>query len=163
MDLSGMQYFELLFWHWWALGLVLVVMEALTPSGIFAGMAVSAGATGAVSLANEELAWEPQVAIFAVITVLITFAWRKILGVSASEGEEFSTRAKAKKLVGTEFELTLPLQNGFGEALVDGINWELKGPDSKKGSRVRIIGIDGNILVVYPLPQKVTEIAKEAV
>jgi membrane protein implicated in regulation of membrane protease activity len=163
MDLSNMQYFEMLFWHWWALGLVLVVMEALTPSGVFAGMAVSAGATGAITLSNEELAWEPQLAIFAVITVIITFAWRKILGVSASEEAEFSTRSKAKALVGTEFELALPLQNGFGEALVDDVNWELKGPDTKKGNRVRVIGIDGSILVVYPLPQKSQEIAKEAV
>jgi len=157
MDFSGLQQLELLFWHWWALALIFVVLEALIPSGIYVGLAVSGAITGAIKLNYPELAWEPQLGIFASIAVVITLVWRKLFKVSESENQDIATKSKAKAQIGKEFVLRLPLQNGFGEAELDEISWELKGPDTKAGRTVRVVGVDGCILVVYPLPEKKKE------
>lgn len=154
MDLSGIQFFELLFWHWWAIALILVVAEAMTPSGVFAGMALSAGLVGAVALVYPEMHWEPQVSIFGIGAVIFTIVWRFVFNVKNREESEYATRAKAKTYIGKEFDLVMPLQNGFGEIEMDGIHWELKGPDCKSGTRVRVVNLDGTILVVYPVPKK---------
>ncbi|MDH5299938.1 MAG: NfeD family protein [Gammaproteobacteria bacterium] len=157
MDFSRLQEFELLAWHWWAIALIFVVLEALIPSGIFVGIAVSGAITGAIKINFPALSWEAQLGIFATITVVVTFIWRKIFKVSEAENQDIATKGKARAQVGKEFVLKLPLQNGFGEAELDDISWELKGPDTKAGKRVRVVGVDGSILVVYPLPEKKKE------
>ena len=151
MDLSGVQFFELLFWHWWALGLMLVVAEGMSPYGIFSGMAISALMIGTISIGYPTLAWEAELAIFATGAVIFTVIWRKIFSINRNEDEEFATRDKAKNQIGREFQLIFPLQNGFSEIELDGVNWELKGPDTKAGSWVRVISLDGLILVVAPI------------
>ena len=149
MDLAGIQLFELEFWHWWAIALILVVVEALVPMGIFGGMAIASAITGALFLAFPELHWKPQLAIFAALTTVFSGAWYMLLRKSSSAA--YSTRQKAKEYIGRDLVLTQPLQNGFSELELDGICWELKGPNLRAGAKVRVVGVEGDILVVYPV------------
>lgn len=145
-----MTYLE--FWHWWALALIFVVVEAIMPSGVFMSMALAGGAMGALFLMYPDITWQAQLGGFAAFTMALsypmTYLYRRKLG------SHNSVRSAAAHLMGEEIELTMPIQNGFGEIDIDGTIWGLKGPEIKKGSRVRIIGIDGDMLVVRPLPPK---------
>ena len=142
-----MNYFE--FWHWWALALIFVVVEAVMPSGVFMSMALAGGFMGAIFLTFPDITWQAQLGGFAAFTMALTYPvthfYRKKLG----SHDDF--RSVAAKLIGEEVTLTMPIQNGFGEITVDDQIWSLKGPDIKKGERVKIIGIDGDMLVVRPV------------
>ncbi len=149
MDFSGIQWFELEFWHWWAIALMLVVAEALSPSGIFGGMAVAAALLGAIFLANPEMHWKVQLGLFGLLTLILSGGWYFMQ--RKASGTARATRQKAKGYIGRELVLSQPIQNGFSELEIDGICWELKGPTLKAGTKVRVVAVDGDILVVRPL------------
>lgn len=141
------------FWHWWVLALCFVVAEALLPSGVFTSLAIAGGFIGALHLYMPELTWQAQLGGFGAFALVLSYPLtalhqKKI----AAKG---SVKEAAAKVVGKELELTMPVQNGFGEMEIDGIIWELKGPDIKKGEKVKVVGIDGNMLVVKPVNQKI--------
>ncbi len=145
-----MTYLE--FWHWWALALILVVVEALVPSGVFVALAVSAGIMGGLFLYLPDLSWQAQLAGFGGIALVLsyptTYWYRKKLD-SHNNMEEIMSH-----FIGQDLVLTSAIQNGFGEIELDGRIWSLKGPDIKKGVKVRIVDMDGNMLVVLPYPKK---------
>lgn len=151
LDLAGIGAFELEFWHWWAIALILVVIEALTPIGIFAGMTIAATITGAVALSDPDMSWQTEVGIFVAQSVVYSFIWHKVVRRFGALSSGEST-AKAKEKLGLEFTLVRPIKNGFGEAIIDDAHWELKGPDLIAGTKVRVIDVDGSILAVLPLP-----------
>ncbi len=147
---------QLLHWHWWVIGLVLVVIEALLPSGMWAAMAMAAISTGAAAWLIEGLAWQFQLGIFCtlllIFIVVISIVKKRLPGRSEKEGSADSPKAKA--YIGKDITLTGPIKNGFGEVQMDEIWWSIKGPDLKKGTKVRVIGTDAGMLSVLPLPNQ---------
>ncbi|MDX1811972.1 MAG: NfeD family protein [Gammaproteobacteria bacterium] len=141
------------FWHWWALALCFVVIEAIYPSGVFMAMALAGGFMGALYWYYPELTVPAQLGGFGAFTMVLsyitTYFYRKKLG------SHDDVRSIAAQHMGKEITLTMPVQNGFGEVELDGTIWELKGPDIKKGEKAKIIGIDHHALVVRPLNVKV--------
>jgi len=138
------------FWHWWALGLVLVVIEGMVPAGVFASMAIASGIVGAIFLIDPETSWQMQLGVFASITLVLTLIFSKIIArrkAALTESGEFT----AHEMKGKEFELERPIQTGFGDMEIDGFHWSLKGPDAAAGTKVRVIGVDGHMLVVVPV------------
>ena len=137
------------FWHWWALALCFVVVEAIMPSGVFMAMALAGGFVGALFLYYPEMTWQAQLGGFAAFTMVLTYPlttlYRKKLG------SQHSAKHAAAKHMGQEIELTMPIRNGYGEIELDGMIWGLKGPELKKGEKVKVIGVDTDMLVVRPL------------
>ena len=43
------------FWHWWVLGVALIIVESLAPGFFFLWMGVAAGATGVLLLVAPSL------------------------------------------------------------------------------------------------------------
>ncbi|MDH5694240.1 MAG: NfeD family protein [Gammaproteobacteria bacterium] len=148
-------------WHWWVLALCLVVLEGMFPWGLFTGAAVAAGILGGLLAAEIVFPITTQLGMFAGITTLVSGPLYFVLRKNKEQTEKGAL--KAKKYVGQVFNLTVPVQNGFGEVEIDGHHWELKGPDMKIGTRVKVVGVDANMLVVLPInsrptdPSRVTE------
>lgn len=147
--------FILEFWHWWALALIFVVVEALYVSGAFVSLAIAGLVTGMAFNSDPDLGWRLQLVIFASTTiisfVIIKLLFGRKLAESAAETKVPST------LIGRELVLTQAIQNGFGEIEIDGINWALKGPDKKAGTVVKVVSVDGHYLAVYPFTQNTDE------
>ncbi len=143
--------FVLEFWHWWALALIFVVIEALILSGVFVSLAIAGLFTGMASNSYPELDWRMQLVIFSAITatslVIIRALFADWLNKNAEEHNSSS------EMIGKDLILTLPIQNGFGEINIDGKNWAIKGPELKPGTKVRVIGIDSYFLKVHPVSQ----------
>lgn len=138
------------FWHWWAIALILVVVEALSPSGFFAGMAMAAALTGAAYLAFPEMGLLEQFGIFGVLSFLFYFLFNYLLA-KLGIGQGKKPAELAQEFMGKDFELGMAIKNGYGELEINGVNWSLKGPDVPSGSTVRVIGLDGDMLVVLPV------------
>jgi len=142
--------FKLLFWHWWVLTLIFTVIEAIAPSGLFAAMTLGTVITGGVAWANQDMAWGLQLALFGTITVVVFLPLSAFL----KKRQMLAGGAEADSLtnyLGHELVLTSAMMNGFSEIELDGENRMLKGPEMKVGTKVRVVGTDGDILVVYPL------------
>lgn len=139
--------FQIEFWHWWVLALIFVVFEGMIPSGVFAAMAISGGILGGILLKYPFLTTSVQLGIFGSITLIFTLIFarykRKQYLASVESGEK-----PPETMLGKEFELTQPIRHGFGEVEIDGQHWSLKGPDTAAGTLVRVLRLDGDILMV---------------
>ena len=137
------------FWHWWVLALCFVVIEGMIPSGVFISMGIAASILGAVVMKYPYLELTLQLGIFGSITMILTFVFAQYKR-KQYLAEVASGKIPANNMLGKEFALKLPIQNGFGEIEIDGYHWSLKGPDAAPGTLVKVIQLDGDMLLVYP-------------
>ena len=69
------EYFSTLqYWHWWVLGLILVIIEMIAPGFFLLWIGIAAGITGLVMFILGEaigvaLSWQVQFLIFGVLAV----------------------------------------------------------------------------------------------
>ena len=140
-------------WHWWAIALCVVVIEALKPSGVFAAIALATAITGAALMSVPDFAWQLQLGMASTLSLVLAFIFRLFAKHAGPADERF--RASAATHIGREITLKMPIQNGFGEAQLDENYWALKGPDLPVGTVVRITGVDGDMLAVLPLKMPV--------
>ena len=141
--------FVLEFWHWWALALIFVVIEALLLSGVFVAMAIAGLATGVASYYYPEFDWRLQLVIFATSTGICLYIIRALFSDWLNKNAD--AYDSTSEMIGKELVLKLPIQNGFGEIEINGKNWALKGPELKAGTKVKVIGIDSYFLKVFPM------------
>jgi membrane protein implicated in regulation of membrane protease activity len=54
--------------------------------------------------------------------------------------------------IGEVLQLEHAIRNGSGRVKLGQRRWRLRGPDLPAGSRVRVTGVDGSVLIVDRLP-----------
>jgi len=140
------------FWHWLALALIFIVVEALLVSGVFAAFTVAGLITGVTFYVYPDLGFKEQLVIFATSSFILFYIIRYFFADKLSQSAE--DNASTSKLVGKELVLERPIQNGFGEVIIDGVNWAVKGADQKAGTTVKVVGTDGHCLSVYHFTTK---------
>jgi inner membrane protein len=135
-------------WHWLALGGLLLLLEVFTPGFVFMWLAVAAGLTGVLSWLAPQLPWQLQVLAFAataVASVAVSFCWRR--GAKLRGGDP-SLNRRAEAYVGTEAELVGAIGPGHGRVRIADSTWSAAGPELPAGTRVRVVGARGAVLVV---------------
>ena len=138
------------FWHWFALGGALLVLEMLTPGVVFLWLALAAGLTGALLWLAPALTWQLQVlsfAVAAVLTVGLSFRWRRRM---PAAGGDPQLNRRALAYVGTEAKLVNAIGPGHGRVQIADSTWLAAGPELPAGSRVRVVGTRGAVLLVVP-------------
>jgi hypothetical protein len=139
------------FWHWLALGGGLLLLEMLTPGAVFLWLALAAGLTGAVLWLVPALGWQAQVLCFAaaaVASVGLSFRWRRRLPVAAGDP---GLNRRALAYLGTEARLVRAIGPGHGRVRIADTTWLADGPELPVGSRVRVVGARGAVLLVVPV------------
>ena len=132
---------QLSHWTWWIAGVLLVVVEVVAPGTFFLWMGVSAGVVGVVLYLAPGIAWEIQLAIFAACSLLSILLSRKYLQKSKEETSTLGQRGK--RYIGMVVLVEDAIANGIGKVRVEDTLWRVQGPDVEKGSRVRIVDING--------------------
>lgn len=146
MDINPIHY-----WHWWALGIFLIVLGILEAEIIFLLMGVSAGIVGAILFLEPTLGWQYQFMVFSVFSIVSIATWRLYLGRRLKLADRPSQRQRAEQYVGRQYTLQLPIIGGEGTLQVDGSTWNIRGEDCDAGNWVRVISVAGTILVVEKL------------
>jgi len=136
------------FWHWWALGLALVVIEMLAPGIYFLWMGIAAALVGFLLLALPGLSWQAQVLAFAVLSVLAVAIGRWVVRRYLGQTDQPSLNRRGEQYVGRVFNLEQPIVNGTGKIRVDDTTWKISGPDCAAGAKVLVTGADGVVLRV---------------
>lgn len=135
-------------WGWIAFAAVLMAAEILAPGYFLIWLGLAAALTGIIFL-FVHAAWQIQLAVFALFSLLSLFGWLKVMRASngtASDRPDLNRRPEA--LIGREFVLDEPIHAGRGRVRIADTVWMVTGPDLASGARVRVRRLDGATLVV---------------
>ena len=142
---------EIVFWHWWVLGLVFLVFEMLASAYFFLWLGACAGAVGLLLLIFPAMSANLQFglwSIFAVISITGWYLHRKKTR-PAREEENLALNERGKQYVGRKFTLEEAIINGEGKIRVDDSTWKVESEtDFDAGVKVEVTGVDGTVLTV---------------
>jgi membrane protein implicated in regulation of membrane protease activity len=136
------------YWHWWILAAALIILEVFAPGAFFLWLGIAAGVVGGLIYLTPNLAWEYQVLVFSVLSVVSILVWRKYFRTIPEETDEPALNRRGEQYVGRVFTLTEPIVNSMGKIRVDDTTWKIRGEDCPVGTRVEVTGVDGTIFEV---------------
>ncbi|MGA7981151.1 MAG: NfeD family protein [Chromatiaceae bacterium] len=138
-------------WHWLVLGIVLIILEVLAPAAFFMWLAMAAGVVAVLLTAFPAMTWQLQLVLYAVVSVLSVILGRRFLTRHPIKSDEPTLNRRGHQYVGRVFTLEQPVVNGVGKIRVDDTTWKICGADCAVGTKVRVTGVDGVVLVVSPV------------
>lgn len=136
------------FWHWWILGLALIIAETLLPGTFFLWMGVSALVLGVLAWIIPAMGWEFQLMLFAVLSLVSIVGWRMWQRKHPDETDQPTLNRRGEQYIDRVFVLETAIENGFGKVRVADSLWRVKGDDAPVGTKVRVTSVDGIVLVV---------------
>ncbi len=138
---------------WWLLAaLALGIAELLVPGVFLVFLAIAAAITG-VALLALDLPLAAQLACFgvwSVVAVLIGRRWYADYPVAS----DAHLNDRASRLIGQVVEVESPLTEGQGRVRVGDGSWPARGPDAVTGEQMRIVAVDGGVVVVEPAERR---------
>lgn len=138
------------FWHWWALGGVLVIVEALVPGFVFLWLGVAAGLVGTLLWLWPGIGPDFQILLFAGLSVASVVGWRRWQRAHPAATDQPHLNRRGARYVGQRFDLVAPITNGRGRIKLGDSSWTVAGPDLPAGQTVEVTGADGVVLQVRP-------------
>jgi inner membrane protein len=147
------------FWHWWALGGLLVIVEAFAPGFMFLWFGVAAGLVGLLLVIWPELGLSFQLLMYAGLLILCAFGWRWLQRVRPVVTDHPELNRRGAQYVGRRFRLVAPIVNGRGRIEVGDSSWAVAGPELPAGQIVEVTAVDGVVLQVRPaVPERAPQV-----
>jgi membrane protein implicated in regulation of membrane protease activity len=145
---------EIVFWHWWAFGALLLILELLISGMFFLWMAAAAVLIGALLLLIPAMDFEYQLIAFSLASVFSIVVFRKLLLRHPIETDRPLLNRRNEQYQGRVFTLEHPIVNGRGKIRVDDSTWKIEGEDCETGTKVKVIAADGVVLKVEIIDPK---------
>jgi membrane protein implicated in regulation of membrane protease activity len=139
------------FWHWWALGGVLSIVEVFAPGFMFLWIGIAAGLVGCLLLVWPGLEVPGQIFAFAILSVASLIVWSRFQKVRPAKSDEPTLNRRGAQYVGQRGALLVPIVNGRGRIRLGDSSWSVTGPDLPAGVPVEVTGIEGTVLRVRPV------------
>jgi membrane protein implicated in regulation of membrane protease activity len=139
------------FWHWWALGGVLLIVEALVAGFVFLWLGIAAGLVGALLWLWPGIGPNLQVLTFALLSVASVVGWRRWRNAHPAQSDQPNLNRRGAQYVGRQVALAEPIINGRGRVKLGDAGWAVAGPDLPAGATVEVVGADGTVLEVRPV------------
>ena len=141
-------------WAWAIAGVVLLIAEVIAPGFFLFFVGVAAIATG---LFTEMLAVGTvgQVTLFVLFAALAVALGRRWYARSANRSLDPLLSDRGARLVGKVVEAVDPIDDHGGRVRIADGEWSARGGPAAAGEKVKIIGVDGNCLIVVrinPIP-----------
>ena len=134
-------------WFWLSLGLVLGVAEMVAPGFFLMWLGLAALIVGILDYFLP-ITVAYQVAMFATLSVVTVFAGKKFLHDNPIETEDADLNNRGARLTGEIVTVAEAIVNGHGRVKVGDSVWSARGVDAELGSRVKVVGADGAVLLV---------------
>lgn len=138
-------------WAWLALGLMLAIGEMLVPGVFLIWLAGAALLTGLVAWGLPLVGVPVQIVLFAVLAIVAVFAGRNWLRANPIISADPKLNDRGGQLVGETVTVTSAIDGGTGRVRVGDTEWGVRGPDAEPGTRMRVSGHDGAVLLVEHL------------
>ena len=140
--------FQVEFWHWMALGVALAAVETILPGAFFLWLGIAAIVTGLVKLIIPGMGLEGQAIVFAVCAVVSTVIWLFLWRRRPIDSDKPDLNERGTRMIGRQITLEEPMSNGEGVAKIGDTMWKIRGPDFVRGARVKVVDVDGTVLIV---------------
>jgi membrane protein implicated in regulation of membrane protease activity len=134
-------------WTWWVIAGILLLIELMLPGVFFMWLGLAAAIIGIIDL-FADLSWQVEIALFAVLSVLLVLFVRP--RVKFVEGEPSNLNQRMYGYVGRSYVLHEAIVNGSGKVRIDDTLWVVTGTDRGKGEWVKVKSVDETRLVVEP-------------
>ena len=134
-------------WLWFALAVVLMVLETIVPGIHFLWFGVAAGAVGLIALIAP-MAWQWQVILFGLLSVVTVWWVRRNTSPEVAITDEPVLNVRGAQYIGRTVTVEDAIQNGRGKVRVGDTIWAAEGEDAIKGASVEVTGVNGTVLVV---------------
>lgn len=137
-------------WSWLAIGLLLAALEMAVPGVFLIWMAGAAIVTGLL-VWFVPIGLPLQIVIFAALAIVSVFAGKRWLASNPVEPLDPKMNDRGARLVGDTVVVTAIIEGGSGRVKHGDSEWLAKGPDAEPGTRMRVSGHDGTVLLVEHL------------
>ena len=137
-------------WGWLALGLILAIAEMAIPGVFLIWLAGAALITGVVSWVVP-IGVPLQIMLFAVLAIVSVFAGKRYLRDNPILAADPMMNDRGARLVGESVVVTHVIEGGTGRVKLGDSEWLVRGPDAEPGTRMRVTGHDGAVLLVEHL------------
>ena len=149
------------FWYWFAGGLMLLGLEVISGGTLFAFFPLGIGAilVGVVVIFHPGLSLESAVIVMGIAAVILAVGIQWYLPRRAAA---MRVNRTTDELLGQAAILVEPIVHGRGKINLRGTTWTVRGPSLSAGTAVRVVGRDGNNLVVEEAsPEDMAETGQE--
>jgi membrane protein implicated in regulation of membrane protease activity len=137
------------YWHWVGIAALFLIAELLIGAEFMLWLAAAAVFSAIVAFVAPELSLWIQLVLFAVFCVSTLIAWAKLsFGRKSKPTDQPNLNKRQNQYVGRTFSLVQAIEAGEGKIKVDDSQWTVRGEDAKKGSAVKVVGVDGMTLLV---------------
>lgn len=134
---------------WLAIGLVLAVAEMAIPGVFLIWMAGAALITGFVSWLVP-IGLPLQIVLFAVLSILAVFTGKRVLKRHPVVAADPKMNQRGERMIGETVVVTQAIEGGSGRVRLGDGEWLARGADAAVGTRLKVVGHDGVVLVVEP-------------
>lgn len=132
---------------WFALALILGILEIFSNTTYFLWMAIGAVITGIVSIVfGFDVYW--QFAIFAVASLCCIALGSKYLAPKQQIRNNSNLNKRSSEFIGQVYRLESAIENGRGEIKIGDSFWKIKGPDCPVNTKIKVIDAQGLYLIV---------------
>ncbi|MCU7797380.1 MAG: NfeD family protein [Candidatus Thiodiazotropha sp. (ex Myrtea spinifera)] len=139
---------QLDYWHWLILAVMLMILEVFSPGAFLLWMGLAAAIVGLLLLIMPDLSWQVQILLFALLSVMTIVAVRAFLQRRPIETDQPHLNRRGEQYLDRIFTLQEPIVNGEGKIRVDDSTWKINGEDCPAGTRIKITGVQGVVLLV---------------
>lgn len=134
-------------WIWFIIGAVLAIVELFAPGVLAIWLAIAATLVGGLLLVVD-MPVAAQIALFAVLSVILVWASRQFLTRHPIESDHPTLNQRGVSYIGHVFVVEQDIRNGSGKIRVGDSLWLAEGEDAEVGARVKVTGVNGSALVV---------------
>lgn len=138
-------------WVWLAIGLFLAAAEMAIPGMFLIWLAGAAIVTGLLVWAMP-IGFPVQIVIFALLAMISVFTGRRYLRANPIAAADPNMNRRGARMVGEVGTVTQAIEAGNGRVRLGDSEWLARGEmDAPIGTRVRVTGSDGAVLLVEPV------------
>jgi membrane protein implicated in regulation of membrane protease activity len=137
-------------YSWWAVALLLLLVEMMVPSNWLLWPGLSAFIVGAILMIAPDLGWQLAIFIFVGFSVLFLFLGRKFIQISSQHTDAPNLNNRAQRMVGRRGAAQADGVVGMSRIQIDGIEWPVRLENQSEinaGDLLEIIAFDGTTLV----------------
>jgi len=151
--------FEILPWHWFVFGVVLMICEIFLPSFVFLWFGAAAVLIGGVLFLVPELSLTYQILSWSLLSMVLAIAWFKYLKpLSVDKTKAGLSKEAIVGEVGQVISTPIADQRGklrFSIPILGAEEWQFISEDNVAvGDRVRVVDVSGNALIIKPHGQE---------
>ncbi len=138
------------YWHWLTLALVLVVLEIFGVGGFLIGMATAAAVVGILQLLGLIDPWVAPVVWFSILSVIFSFVyWKYFRSDVVEEDAATGINQRAAMHIGKTYQASQDVNGGNGSLQFGDTFWQVRSSqDIKQGDKITVIGADAMTLTV---------------